>query len=285
MKKAIFTLDVEDWYHLDYFRRDECDTSQSLLDGLDRYVELITELSIPSSFFVLGEIAEKKVDYLKNLVKLGHDVGSHGWDHKRPMTMSPRVFQADVQMCFSAMKEINGEKGFGYRAPCFSLDRERLDIVRRAGFAYDSSRIVFGNHPLYGTIDMSGYQKISRSVYKQDAFFEFEATTLPVLGKNIPISGGGYLRLFPWVVMKNLIAQHLKKNDIYVFYIHPFELSQMPIPEIPKSTSSLTKFRFKHGRTKVLDRIKLLADLIQSNDFEFSTFSAVQQELTSSAAS
>jgi hypothetical protein len=183
------------------------------------------------------------------------------------------------------MKEINGEREFGYRAPCFSLDRERLDIVRRAGFAYDSSRIDFGNHPLYGTIDMSGYQNISGSVYKQDTFIEFETTTLPVLGKNIPISGGGYLRLFPWAVMKNLIAQHLKKNDIYVFYIHPFELSQLPIPDIPKSTSSLTKFRFKHGRTKVVERIKMLADLLQSNDYEFSTFSAVQQELTSPAAS
>ena len=285
MKKAIFSLDVEDWYHLDYFRRDECDTSQSLLDGLDRYVELITELSLPSSFFVLGEIAEKKVSYLKDLVKLGHDVGSHGWDHKRPMTMSPEVFQADLQRCLSTMKEINGGRGFGYRAPCFSLDRERLDIVRRAGFTYDSSRIDFGNHPLYGTIDMSGYQNISGSIYKQDNFIEFEATTLPVLGKNIPISGGGYLRLFPWIVMKNLIAQHLKKNDIYVFYIHPFELSELPIPEIPNSTSSLTKFRFKHGRTKVVERIKMLADLLQSNDYEFSTFSAVQQELTSSAAS
>ncbi|MBL96684.1 MAG: polysaccharide deacetylase [Legionellales bacterium] len=284
MKKAILSLDVEDWYHLDYFRRSECDTSQSLLDGLDRYVDLINELSLPSSFFVLGEIAEKKIGYLKNLVKLGHDVGSHGWDHRRPMTMSPKVFQADLHRCLSAMKIINGDRGFGYRAPCFSLDRERLEIVRRAGFAYDSSRINFGNHPLYGTIDMLGFQNISESIYKQGDFVEFEATTLPILGNNIPISGGGYLRIFPWLVMKSMIAQHLKKNDIYVFYIHPFELSPLPLPKIPASTSPLTRFRFSCGRTRVVDRVKKLTDLLQSRGYEFTTFSAVQQELASSAA-
>ena len=67
MKRAVLSLDVEDWYHLDYFDRAECDTTSSLLDGLDAYIELIESLSIPSSFFVLGEIAEQRVEFFKNL--------------------------------------------------------------------------------------------------------------------------------------------------------------------------------------------------------------------------
>jgi len=280
MKKAVLTLDVEDWYHLDYFDRRECYTNNSLLDGLDVYVELIESLSLPSTFFALGEIAETKIDFFKDLVKSGHDVGSHGWNHKRPMTLQIEEFRADLQRSLDVMKEINGERGFGYRAPCFSLDRERLDIVRDSGFAYDSSRIEFGNHPLYGSIDMHGYHKLSEAVYRSGEFMEFEATTLSVLGKNIPIGGGGYLRLFPWLLMKTLISRHLKKNDLYVLYIHPFELSQLQVPAVPKSTSALTKFRYSYGRHKVVDKIKRLVDLLHSNGYSFTTLSEIQKEQT-----
>jgi len=269
---------VEDWYHLDYFDRRECNTSNSLLDGVDVYLELLESLSVPSSFFVLGEIAERKIQFYKDLVRAGHDVGSHGWNHVRPMAMSIDEFRADLQRSLDLMKEINGERGFGYRAPCFSLDRERLDIVKDSGFAYDSSRIDFGNHPLYGSIDMNGYDKLSDAVYRSGEFMEFEATTLSVLGKNIPISGGGYLRLFPWLLMKTLVSQYLKKNDLYVLYIHPFELSQLQVPAVPKSTSTLTKFRYSHGRNTVVDKITRLLDLLRSNGYSFTTFSEIQKE-------
>lgn len=279
MKRAVFSIDVEDWYHLDYFNRHECDTNNSLLDGLDVYVDLLESLSLPSSFFVLGEIAESKIEYFRDLVKSGHDVGSHGWNHIRPMTLGIDEFRADLHRSRDVMKEINGERGFGYRAPCFSLDRERLDIVRDSGFAYDSSRIEFGDHPLYGSIDMHGYENLSDAVYRNGDFMEFEATTLSVLGKNIPISGGGYLRLFPWFLMKTLVSRYLKKNDIYVFYIHPFELSQLPVPVVPKSTSTLTKFRYSHGRYRVADKITRLVELLRSNGYSFTTFSEIQQEI------
>lgn len=278
-KKAVLSLDVEDWYHLDYFDRSECDTSISLLDGLDVYVDLISELSLPSSFFVLGEIAEKRISYFKNLINLGHDVGSHGWDHKRPLTMSIEMFKDDLYRSFDVMKKINGDRGFGYRAPCFSLDRERLDIIKKIGFSYDSSRIDFGDHPLYGSIDMSDYKKHTECIYQLEQFIEFEATTSKVLGKNIPISGGGYLRLFPWVVMRELVKRYLKNNDIYILYIHPFELSSLPLPDVPVTTSFLTNFRFGHGRRHVIDKLKSLIDLLHLNDYEFTTFSELHQEI------
>lgn len=284
MKKVILSLDVEDWYHLDYFRRSECNTNNSLLDGLDVYVELLNELSLPSSFFVLGEIAEKKIEYFKDLVQLGHDIGSHGWDHQRPLTMTSDVFRDDISRCMSVMKEINGERGVGYRAPCFSLDRERLDIVKEIGFIYDSSRIDFGKHPLYGSLEMSGYNSDSNFIYRKDDFLEFEVTTLALLGKKVPISGGGYLRLFPWLLTKELVTRHLKKNDIYILYIHPFELSKLPTPIVPASTSLVTKFRFSHGRNQVVDRLKRLIDLLDSYDYEFTTFREIQEDITSSSS-
>ena len=285
MKKAVLSLDVEDWYHLDYFDRNECDTNSSLLDGLDVYVELLESLSLPSSFFVLGEVAEKKINFFKDLIKEGHDIGSHGWNHLRPMTLGIDEFQIDLKRSLKVMKEINGDRGFGYRAPCFSLDRKRLDIVRDFGFIYDSSRINFGNHPLYGSIDMQGYEIISEAVHRREEFMEFEITTVSVLGKNIPISGGGYLRIFPWNLMKILIKRYLKKNDLYVLYIHPFELSQLPVPEFPNSTSTLTKFRFSQGRNQVTEKIKRLVDLLDSSGYSFTTFSEIYKDINTKHSS
>ena len=285
MKKVVLSMDVEDWYHLDYFDQDECDLSQTMLDGFDVFVELLDSLSLPSSFFVLGEIANKKIDLFKDLVLRGHDISSHGWDHKRPMTMTLDAFQSDLYRNVELMKEINGDSKFGYRAPCFSIDRERLDLVQESGFSYDSSRIEFGNHPLYGSIDMNGYENLANSVYLKDDFVEFETTTHSYLGKNIPISGGGYLRLLPWPLMNKLIKDYLISNGLYVFYIHPFELSKSELPKIPSSTSSLTKFRFSYGRKNVLTRIKNLIDLLDSNDYEFTTFNKLYRELHRNSAS
>ena len=282
MKKVILSLDVEDWFHLDYFDRNECNISNSLLDGLEAYVELLESMSLPSSFFVLGEIAEKKLSFFKDLVAKGHDVGSHGWDHVRPMTMTVNDFQNDLLKCSRTMRDINKSRAFGYRAPCFSLDRERLEIVKSSGFAYDASRIDFGNHPLYGSINMSGFEKLAESVFQDDTFFEFEATTLKLLGKNIPISGGGYLRLFPWPLMRQLLLKHIAKNNIYIFYIHPFELSSRPTPVLPKSTPLFTKYRFSLGRKEVKTRIERLVDMFGSNDYQFTTFSGLRHDFLGS---
>ncbi len=281
MKKVVLSIDVEDWYHLDYFDRDICDTSYSLLDGLDEYVSLLEHLGLPSSFFVLGEIADKKIDYFKDLTAKGHDIGSHGWNHQRPMTMSIDDFSADLKKCMDTMIEINGDKSFGYRAPCFSIDRDRLEVIKDSGFNFDSSRIQCGDHPLYGTLDMTDYTEVSNFIYKNKNFLEFEVTTGSVLGKNLPISGGGYLRILPWMLTKYLVSQHLKSNDIYILYIHPFELSRTPSPHLPSNTSLFNRFRFNYGRHRVLDKLRKLIELLQANNYEFTTFRAIHDNILS----
>ena len=82
-----------------------------------------------------------------------------------------------------------------------------------------------------------------------------------------------------------MISDYLEKKDIYVFYIHPFELSNLPPPQMPKATPYLTKFRFTYGRAKVVERLKMLIDLLYSKEYEFTTFSALQEDLTRSVIS
>ena len=51
-------MDIEDWYQLDYFDKRSCDTSRSMLDGIEHYLSFLSKQNIPSTFFILGELAK-----------------------------------------------------------------------------------------------------------------------------------------------------------------------------------------------------------------------------------
>lgn len=278
MKKVVLTLDVEDWFHLDYFERSDCDEGVSLLDGIDEFVKILASEGINATFFVVGEVGEKIRPVLRELINMGHDVGVHGWTHKKPMDMSLIEFKSDLSRCKDFMESLNGGESIGFRAPCFSLDRERLDIIKNAGFLYDASRIEFSDHPLYGSIDLSGYEKVCRDIYRKDGFFVFETTTKRVFHKNLPISGGGYLRIFPWWVMRRLVKAHLQSENFYSIYLHPFELSHVKLVPFPSNAGFITKFRCQYRRHSVKKKLRNLINLLKAEQYEFTTFRSLVVE-------
>ena len=180
--------------------------------------------------------------------------------------------------------EINNKPILGYRAPCFSLDRERLEVVKKAGYMYDSSKIDFGIHPLYENINMTNFNQIQNNIYESDSFIEFEVSTKKFLGKNIPLSGGGYLRLLPWYISKKLIEAYLNSGDLYVLYIHPFELSSALNPLFPTESKWHTKFRFGMGRNTVAAKLSKLIMILKENGYRFTTFSSLRKELLNQEA-
>ena len=250
MKVAVLSMDIENWYHVDYFRESLCDKSRSLLDGLDVYLQILEKHDIRSSFFVLGELAASMRGTLTELSRKGHDLGVHGWDHLRPMQMTIEQFAEDLRKSKDVLEEVIGVPAAGYRAPCFSLDRQRLDLVEAAGFDYDSSRILFRSHPLYGTLDLQGFQEACPNIFRRNDFFEFQVSTMTLLKQNIPVSGGGYLRIFPWLLMRRLIHAYLRSGELYVLYIHPYELSPQPSPKLPANLPMRSRVRFKMGRAE-----------------------------------
>ena len=273
-KIAVFSIDVEEWYHLEYFKNSKTDKKKSVMDGLHTFIKIVDKHNIKASFFIVGELIQTLKKTIKNLDIQGHDIGLHSYFHKRPVVQNINEFIKDTKDTISEMKSILPNNSFGYRSPCFAIDRERLDEVIKLGIQYDASKIIQKEHPLYVNLDLDGFEKQERDIYKKDFFKVFEVSTIKFLGVNIPIAGGGYLRIIPWPIYIWLLKKYLKESTFINFFIHPFELSSMNF-DLPENTTYLTKFRYNYKRNKVEKRLNRIIELLKENDYNFKTFSQI----------
>lgn len=270
-KFAVMSMDIEDWYHLNYFLG-KTSTEYSMLDGFTNYVDLLNKHEIKTTFFLLSEIAENLKEELNYAISCGHEIACHGKTHVRPLDMDINTFKSELTEAKAVLEDLIGKEVIGYRAPCYGLDDERYAIVKDVGFKYSSSRMDVPEHPLYGKIDLSSYSQPVKGVYFKDGFAEFSLSTKVILGQHIAVSGGGWIRILPWnMLMKPLIKNYLKSAQSYSLYIHPFELSKGAMPEVA-GTGFLTKIRSRRGLGKVDERIEELIDMLESNNFVFRTF-------------
>jgi len=277
MKKyAVLSLDVEDWYHLDYFSSVKTDTNYSMLDGVNNFLEIVESHGVSSTLFALSDVAPLVKNELIQAVKNKHELSSHGVSHKRPLAISIYDFIEEIKASKNSLENLIGSQVLGYRAPCFSMNNELTKELVNAGYQYDSSAINFSSHPLYGGIDLSHFDKKMDNVYQNEFLTEFELPTARLLNRNIPISGGGYLRIFPWLLMKKLLSNFLKNNQTYFLYIHPFELSNRVAPKV-NNTTFLNNFRFKYAQKRTSDKLSNLIDLLKLNEFEFVTFKSLME--------
>ncbi len=276
---AVLSMDIEDWYHLGILEGHSCDQSYSVLDGLDRYMELMDDQGVPSSFFCLGELAEPLKNRLRDIQARGWEVGSHTFSHRRMLLLSLVEVEEELRRTKDVLEQIIGGPVNGFRAPSFSFDRERLEILPRLGYLYDASRMRFDMNPLYGKMDMTGFRPLSPNIFERDGFFEFQMSTQRFLHRDFPVSGGGYLRMLPWTFTKTLLKRFLANNELYTLYIHPYELSDRPAPPFPPGVGFAKKTRYGLGKKTVVPKIIKLIALLRAAGFEFTTFSALRKWL------
>ena len=140
-KIAVFTMDIEDWYHLDYFNSKNCDKRYTMLDGINKFREILNRYNIPATYFVVGDIAHKIKDTLIKIINEGSEISAHGWDHVRPIKITTDKYLLDLKKTKSCLEAITNKPVIGYRAPCFSMDRKRLNEVKKANYLYDVSKV------------------------------------------------------------------------------------------------------------------------------------------------
>ncbi len=278
-KYAIFTIDAEDFGDTGCIKQSGADMSgHRMLDGLDTYIALLEKHGAKATVFTVCSTAHAVADKLKNYASRGHEIALHGLEHINPAELSNEEFSRSVSEAKREIEDELGVKIVGYRAPFFGLDGSKLEIIKNAGFLYDSSRLDVSKHHTSGHIALEGFKKITEGIWKSGSFFEFGIPAQSIFGLfKFPISGGGYVRLGNWGFVKTAIKRFIGRSDYYVFYLHPFELSKEKVL-IPEGLRGLDRYYLSHGFDSFEKRIEIIITLLEKAGFEFTTFAELMKK-------
>jgi polysaccharide deacetylase family protein (PEP-CTERM system associated) len=233
----------------EYARRMEA-TTRTLLDHL-------AVARVRATFYVVGEIAHTHPALVRDIHAAGHEVGSHSWDHRRVHRFTPETFRDDLRRSKDALEDVTGTPVYGFRAPTFSIVRQTawaVDVLAECGFEYDSS--VFPvRHDRYGIPDAP--RGPFRAVGREREILELPPLTYRVAGFNLPVAGGGYFRLFPFVVMRAGLRQAARGAPpaVAMLYFHPWEFDPGQ-PRLP--LGRFARWRTYVGTGRTTARLKSL---------------------------
>ncbi len=267
------SVDVEDYFQVSAF---ESNIARGDWDSLEcrvekntyKILELFEKNNIKATFFTLYWVARRYPCLIRAIVESGHEVASHGMEHKRVTQQSQSEFKVDVIESKHRLEDICGQAVIGYRAASYSITRDTywaLEILQEAGYQYSSS-IYPIRHDLYGIPEAP---RFAYRPFSDSEFIEIPISTLQFANHNYPCGGGGYFRLFPYQLSRWAIKRlNVKQQQSAVFYFHPWEVD----PEQPKQKNISAKTRFRHylNLEKMEQRISNLV-----SDFKWDTMQNV----------
>lgn len=239
------TVDVEEYFHVSAFDHivspKDWDQYPSRVErSTYRLLELFEQYQVKGTFFILGWVAEKHPSLIRSIVSLGHEIASHGYAHQRVTYMTGEQFFSDVERSKKVLEDISGEAVIGYRAPSFSINdstKWAFDVLIELGFKYSSSTYPI-KHDLYGVPDWPRF-----CYQRPEGIKEIPISTLRKNSKNTGIGGGGYFRLYPYMLSNKRIQRYLREEkQPYNFYFHPWEID----PEQPRIGGASLKSKLRH---------------------------------------
>ncbi|HEU4763795.1 MAG TPA: XrtA system polysaccharide deacetylase [Gemmatimonadales bacterium] len=265
-----FTVDVEEYFQVAALagvvrRSDWGRIGSRVRPSVDRLLDLLARHDVRGTFFVLGWIAERHPDLVRAIADAGHEVASHGWDHRRVTSLSPLQFRESVRRSKRALEDLTGRAVAGFRAPSFSIVPGRewaLDVLVDEGYRYDSSLF-----PVWRPGGIYGYPNGRRDPHwvsrRGGHLAELPPATLSILGRMVPAAGGGYFRLLPYALTRAAFRSCERRGVPGTFYIHPWELDPGQ-PRLPVSWA--TRVRHYGGLRRTEGRLERLL-----GEFRFTT--------------
>lgn len=258
MRNAL-SVDVEDWFQVGAF---EGVIDRADWDALPRRVEantdavlaLFDEAGVKATFFTLGWVAERHPALIRRVAEAGHEVASHGLDHKRVFTMDADAFRADIARARKALEDASGQAVTGYRAPSFSIDARTPwahEILAEEGYVYSSSVAPVAH-------DHYGWRESPRFAWRPvdgAELIELPVTTVDVAGRRMAAGGGGFFRLLPYG-FSNWAVDRVNRAEARpaIFYFHPWEID----PAQPRVANAPLKSKLRHYTNLSVMRPKLL---------------------------
>jgi polysaccharide deacetylase family protein (PEP-CTERM system associated) len=254
-----FTVDVEEYFQVlalePFIPRTRWDKMpQRLQIGLSRLLDLLDEHDALGTFFVLGWVGAQAPALVREIASRGHEVASHGSDHRRVPTMTRDEFRESVRSSKSCLEDISGRAVVGYRAPNFSIPSDTewaLDILLEEGYRYDSS-LFPGRRSRSGTLTRRDPHPLALA---GGTLYEVPPATLEIARIVVPAGGGAYFRHLPYGLVSSALVSAARRGVPGTFYIHPWELDH----DQPRVAASfLPTLRHYGGLTRTEPRLRRL---------------------------
>jgi polysaccharide deacetylase family protein (PEP-CTERM system associated) len=274
MSTCLLTFDVEDWFQTENLRPifppESWDTIPlRVADSTRIILRLLAEARLPATFFVLGWVAEREPELVRDIARAGHEVASHGYGHVLPMHLTLDQFREDVLRARKILEDISGAEVIGYRAPSFSIDTERVMLLAECGFRYDSSHHPFALHDRYGRLDDLG-SAVGPGVYRPGGQIVEIGLPIEQIGPfRFPAAGGGYFRLYPGVMFRRLVRRTLARQRHYAMYLHSWEFD--PAQPRVRRAGLVRTFRHYNNLSRTLPRMRQLIDMLKRMNVRFLT--------------
>ena len=263
------TIDLEDWAQA--VLGTYLPITDRVLRNTDRVLSLLDEHRIHATFFALGKVCEKFPSLLPTIASAGHEIGTHGYGHELLHRITPRRFRDDLRRSMDIIEAQTGRRPIGYRAPAFSITRESRwagPILAEAGILYSSSIFPIAGRR-YGIADAERFPHR----WENCDLIEFPLSTVRRFGRNLPVAGGGYLRLLPRRIIEAAIRETNQQHRPFAIYLHPYELDVNELAELKRDGWSIAWRTFVNQslfRGRVRSR---LAGLFR--EFRFTTMADV----------
>ena len=254
-KMNILTFDIEEWFHLlnNESTKTELDWQKyepRIVQNMEKIFKILEDTNTKASFFVLGWIAEKYPNVVREICDRGYEIGSHTTFHQLVYNQDRNSFFQDVDRSIKTLEDISGKKIKMFRAPGFSITEENLwafEVLHELGIEIDSS--VFPASRAHGGMPKYGLAQPSVLKYKGAQLKELPINTTSIFNTPLIFSGGGYFRLLPYPVIKHLT----KSSDYIMSYFHPrdFDFNQPLIKELSIQRKFKSYVGLKHAEMKL----------------------------------
>jgi polysaccharide deacetylase family protein (PEP-CTERM system associated) len=224
----VLSFDFEDWHQLVHRRIGRPDWREGS-DAFERHVttllDLLDELGLSATFFVVGVTADQHPAALEDVVARGHEIACHGYEHRRVYRQTPAAFEDDVGRCIDSIQQICGVTPVGYRAPWCSITRDSLwapGILQQLGFVYDSSLYDSPRIPRRIQPVPARPHRIGSG---DGALWEFPIAVWRRGRLVLPVGGGAYWRALPQAVLWQSLESLGRRATLPVLYFHPYEFA------------------------------------------------------------
>lgn len=223
------TFDIEEHFQVSAFdtlaQRGQWDRLESRVQrNTEKILAILETRKISATFFVLGWVAERHPNLIRALASAGHEVASHGYEHRMVTTQTPDQFREDIRKSKTILENLIGAQVMGYRAPSFTIVKQTqwaLQILVEEGYRYDSSIFPI-RHDRYG---MPGARPHRHRLDTQmGSIWEVPPATVQIARARFPVAGGGYFRFFPYPLLRTLLKWAESEGEPLVIYLHPWEL-------------------------------------------------------------